>query len=253
MPRFLLLLCALVALPVSLKAQGLPAFCEQVSQDQLRPNPRPYALHQTADHSSYCEGMLSSPIAAHPAEIVSAKFLAAADFRFTRGSSATLSWCKVPGVDLSTHLSLRSVKPVSYALDSQAKDSFSWNSDLVGFLHPDYSSIAALATASATLKERAYDVVLPVRNGTSGNGDYVFIVHSLAPQIQLVEAHIESLTDTSSESVPVRIESTAPNFWTVRASFGKKPAGIYRLTLRDDPKASGLATIPIYFVHGGCS
>jgi len=63
MPRFLLLLCALVALPVSLKAQGLPAFCEQVSQDQLRSTPRPYALHQTADHSSYCEGMLSNPIA----------------------------------------------------------------------------------------------------------------------------------------------------------------------------------------------
>lgn len=250
--RFFMLFLLLV-LSIAVQAQKLPSFCEQVSQDQLKVLPRPYSERQTAEHSSYCEGMLTTMISAHPAEIVSAKYEAADEFRFAHGANATLSWCTLSGVEPSTHLSLRAVKPVSYALDAQANSGFSWNSDLVAFLHPDYSSIAALATSSATVQSRRYDVVLPVRHGSHTNGEYTFIVHSPAPQIQLVEARIESLSGAVTDTLPMRIESASPNYWIVRLSLGRLPAGIYRLYLRDDPTASGLATTPIYFVHGGCS
>lgn len=251
-PRRAFVAFCLFVLPATVRAQNLPSFCEQVTQDELAGLPHPYTTQQTADHASYCEGMLTSAVAVHPVEIVSAKYGTAADFKFTRGT-ATLSWCRLPEVDLSTHLSLRAIKPASYALDAQAADRFTWSSNLAALLHPDYESIAALATSSATVQTRRYNVLLPVRPETQANRDYVFIVYSAAPQIQLVEANVENLTGTINKTLPIRLQPGPAHYWTVELSLGTLPSGIYRLYFRDDPKASGLVSTPIYFAHGGCS
>jgi hypothetical protein len=247
---FVLYVC--IGLPTTSLAQSLPSFCAQVTPDQLQELPHPYAAHQTPDHSSYCEGMLTSTVGVQRADIISVKNAAADDFTFSRGATATLSWCRVPGVDLPTHLSLRSINRTSYALDAEATDNFSWNSDIVALLHPDYKTIAALATSLATVQGKRYSVLLPVRQGMPSGGNYTFIVHSPASNVQLVEAVIESLTGTVNQTIPIKFEAGPREFWTVRLSLKQLPPGIYRLYFRDDPKASGLATTPIYFGHGGC-
>jgi hypothetical protein len=258
MPRRLTILPSLfvfyvcIGLPAALRSQSLPPFCAQVTPDQLQELPHPYAAHQTPDHSSYCEGMLTSTVGVQRADIISAKNVTADDFIFSRGTTATLSWCRVPGVDLPTHLSLRSINRTSYALDAQATDRFSWNSDTVALLHPDYKTIAALATSLATVQSKKYSVLLPVRQGTTASGNYAFIVHSPASNAQLVEAVVESLTGTVNQTLPIQLEAGPREFWTVRLSLKQLPSGVYRLYFRDDPKASGLATTPIYFGHGGC-
>jgi hypothetical protein len=251
-PRILFALPLLLVLPTSTKAQQLPQFCTQVTPDQLRDLGRPYSEHTAADNSRYCEGQLTTGIAAHPVEIISVKQDAGSTFTFSPGTTASLSWCRTPGVDASAHLSLRAIKPAIYGLDAQPIDKFEWNSDLIAQLHSDYGSIAALAVAPANVAGKTYSVLLPVRHGPLSTGSYVFMVHSLSP-IHLTQANIERVTGgIQADSIPISAEMAAPHIWVVRLSFGDRAKGIYRLSFSEDLSDSGLATTPVYMVHGGC-
>ncbi len=241
-----------MGLSASCRSQSLPSYCVQVSQDQVGYLAHPYSAHQGTDHSSYCEGMLSSAAGVQRVTIASIKNAGTADFHFVRGATRTLSWCKLPGVDPATHLSLRSINGTSYALDAQATGSFTWNSDLVALLHPQYQSIGALAMTSTKVQQSQYDVYLPVRQGASSKGEYVFIVHSPLKNIQLVEASVQNIDGSASTTIPIKLEPGPPEYWSIRLSLAALPSGIYRLYFRDSPTASGLSSTPIYFGHGGC-
>lgn len=254
MRRLLFAVFLSLVIPALMKAQQLPSFCTQVTPDQLGGLAVPYAEHTATDHSQYCEGQLTTGIAARSVEIVSFKEEASSTFKFSPGTTASLSWCRIPEVDKSTHLSLRTIRPAIYALDAQPIDKFEWNSDVIGTVHPDYGSIAALAVASANMGGRAYSVMLPIRRGPSVPSDgYVFIVHSLSP-VHLTQATIERVGgEVQAESVPIAPPtSPAPHFWAVQLSLGNRAKGIYRMSFGDDPNASAVSTTPIYIVHGGC-
>jgi hypothetical protein len=233
-------------------AQSLPSYCVQVSQDQVGYLPHPYTAHQGGNHSSYCEGMLSTAAGVQRVTIASIKNAATTDFTFVRGASSTLSWCKLPGVDPTTHLSLRSIDGTSYALDAQSTGSFTWNSDLAALLHPQYQSIGALATASMKVQQNQYAVLLPVYQGASAKGEYVFIVHSPLRNIQLVEANVQNMDGSVNKTIPIKLEPGPPEYWSINLSLATLPTGIYRLFFRDNPSASALSSTPIFFGHGGC-
>jgi hypothetical protein len=237
----------------SIRAQKLPSFCAQVTPDDLRGLARPYAEYTAADKSQYCEGMLTTGVAAHPVEIVSFKQDAGSTLTFSPNTTASLSWCRIPGVDGPAHLSLRAVKPGIYALDAQPLDKFEWNANLISKTHPDYGTIASLAVAPANIEGKGYSVLLPVRQGPSTAGGYVFMVHSLSP-IHLTEANIERVTGgVLAESVPISaVASTAPHIWVVRLSFGTRVRGIYRLSFTAGLGGDGLTSTPVYVAHGGC-
>jgi hypothetical protein len=250
--RLLFVLFVFIVLSTAGRSQSLPSYCVQVSQDQVGYLPHPYSAHQGADHSSYCEGMLSSAAGVQRVTIASIKTATAADYKFVRGTTSTLSWCKLPDVDPAIHLSLRSIDGTSYALDTQGTGSFTWNSDLAALLHPQYQSIAALATTSMKVQQKQYDVLLPVRQGAPSKGEYVFIVHSPLKNIQLVEASIQNLDGSLNTTVPIKLEPGPQEYWSIKLSLATLPPGIYRLYFRDSPSASGLSSTPIYFGHGGC-
>ena len=240
-----------LSMTASSEAQQLPSFCAQVTQDDLRGLARPYAVYTSADNSRYCEGMLTTGVAAHPVEIVSLKQDAGSTFTFSQNTTASLSWCRIPGVDSAAHLSLRAVKPGIYALDAQPVDKFEWNANLISKAHPDYGTIASLAVAPANVEGKAYSVLLPVRQGPSAGSGYVFMVHSLSP-IHLTEANIERVTGgVLAESISISaVASTAPHIWIVRLSFGNRVRGIYRLSFSEG--SNGFTSTPVYVAHGGC-
>jgi hypothetical protein len=174
LPKLLAVLLS-VMIPASVKAQQLPSFCTQVTSDQLKDTTIPYAPRTAIDHSQYCEGQLTTAIAAHPVEIISFKQETDSVFTFSPGKTASLSWCRIAGIDNSLHLSLRDIKPTIYALDAEAADRFEWNTDVIGKIQPEYRYIAALAVSSAKINGRAYSVLLPVLHGLAGAFDgYVF-------------------------------------------------------------------------------
>jgi hypothetical protein len=254
MRRLLIALLLSFMIPALVRAQQLPSFCTQVTPDQLKGTTVPYSARTAFDHSQYCEGQLTSATAAHPVEIVSFKQETGSVFSFSPGATASLSWCRIPGMEQSAHLSLRAIKPAIYALDAQPVDKFEWSSDVIGKVHPDYSSIAALAVGAASVNGKAYSVLLPVRRGPPVASDgYVFMVHSLSP-VHLTQATIEPVSGAAqAESVPIAAPtSPAPHFLIVRLPFGDRAKGIYRISFGGDPTVGEPSTAPIYIVHGAC-
>jgi hypothetical protein len=254
MRRLLIVVLLSFMIPVLVKAQQLPSFCTQVTPDQLTGTTVPYAARIAVDHSQYCEGQLTTATAAHPVEIVSLKQETGSVSTFSLGATATLSWCRLPEMETLAHLSLRAIKPAIYALDAEPVDKFEWRSDVIGRVHPDYGSIAALAVGAASVNGKAYSVLLPVRRGPSGTSDgYVFIVHSLSP-VHVTQATIEPVSGSAqTEFVPIATStSPAPHFWVVRLSLGNRAKGIYRISFGGDPNAGEPSSTPIYIVHGAC-